>query len=242
MSSTIIPSTTFIAPVVTIQSDREGMEVTIPADAGTLEGFRNWAKSDEFPERGRFSFIAGEVVADMSPENFDIHSSLKAAISASIYFLIEQENLGLFFPDGYLLSNESADLSTEPDAMFLSRKSLRAKRAMMVQTERLPGTHTELVGSPDWVLEIVSPSSSRKDKVTLRKAYYQAGIDEYWIIDARGKQIEFLMLVRGSKDFVEVKPINGWRKSPTYGVQFRITRKLDEDGFWQYKLHVKNEV
>lgn len=241
MSSIIVPTTTFTAPVVTIYGESAGMDVTIPAEATTLEGFRGWAKSDAFPQRGAVSFIVGEVLVDMSPENFEVHSSLKAAVTSGIFMLVERKNLGLFFPDGYLLSNEAAGLSTEPDAMFLSRKSYRAKKATMVETGRLPGTHTELLGSPDWVLEIVSPSSSRKDKTLLRKAYFKAGIGEYWIIDARGKQIEFLMLVRGRQGFVEVKSIDGWRMSPTFYVLFRITRKLDEDGFWHYKLHSKDE-
>ena len=42
--------------------------IRIPARAATLAGFRAWALSDEFPERGRFSFINGELFVDMSPE------------------------------------------------------------------------------------------------------------------------------------------------------------------------------
>ena len=240
MSSTIVPTTTFTAPVVTIQGEREGMEVTIPAEAATLEGFRNWAKSDAFPEHGRFSFIEGEVVADMSPENFENHNSLKTSLTASLFYLVQQKNLGLLFSDRYLFTNELAGISTEPDAMFLSRHSLRQGLAKLVQSSSSPDTHIELIGSPDWVLEVVSPSSIRKDKEVLRKGYYRAGVSEYWIVDARGKELDFLMLVRGPRSFTEVKPIDDWRTSPTFGAACKITRASDEDGFWQYTLHTKN--
>ena len=41
-------------------------EVILPSSALTLEGFRAWALSDDCPERGRFSFLDGQVVIDMS--------------------------------------------------------------------------------------------------------------------------------------------------------------------------------
>ena len=43
-------------------------QVRIPAGALDLPGFRRWVHSDEFPERGKVSFINGEIVVDMSPE------------------------------------------------------------------------------------------------------------------------------------------------------------------------------
>ena len=38
-------------------------------------------------------------------------------------------------------------------------------------------------GAPDWVLEIVSPSSQRLDYMLKLFKYEQAGVKEYWIID-----------------------------------------------------------
>ena len=48
--------------------------IRIPARAATRAGFRAWALSDEFPERGRFSFINGELFIDMSPEELETHN------------------------------------------------------------------------------------------------------------------------------------------------------------------------
>ncbi len=38
-------------------------------------------------------------------------------------------------------------------------------------------------GAPDWVIEIVSPSSRRMDYFTKLFKYHAAGVREYWIVD-----------------------------------------------------------
>src|SRR5256885_8764701 len=45
--------------------------------------------------------------------------------------------------------------------------------------------YLELEGTPDMVLEVVSESSVQKDTKRLRQLYWQAGIREYWLVDAR---------------------------------------------------------
>ena len=39
------------------------------------------------------------------------------------------------------------------------------------------------VGAPDWVIEIVSPSSKRMDYYVKLLKYPTAGVREYWIVD-----------------------------------------------------------
>ena len=38
-------------------------------------------------------------------------------------------------------------------------------------------------GAPDWVIEIVSPSSRYMDYITKTTLYSEAGVREYWIVD-----------------------------------------------------------
>jgi Uma2 family endonuclease len=90
----------------------------------------------------------------------------------------------------------------------------------------------------DWVLEIVSPSSKRKDKVLLRKAYYEAGVSEYWLIDALDNEIDFQLLIRGETEYIPVVTQDGWLASPTFGKSFKLDRAIDEDGFLEYTLHM----
>jgi hypothetical protein len=51
-----------------------GREILVPPFAHTLAGFRAWAKSDDFPERGHISFIDQEIIIDMSPEELETHN------------------------------------------------------------------------------------------------------------------------------------------------------------------------
>ncbi|MEX0703144.1 MAG: hypothetical protein WD069_13700 [Planctomycetales bacterium] len=44
----------------------------IPAGIIDLRSFRAWAHSDEFPQRGSISYVRGEIIVDMSPEEMDL--------------------------------------------------------------------------------------------------------------------------------------------------------------------------
>src|SRR5438067_4657252 len=106
-------------------------------------------------------------------------------MSLSLGGLIEAQALGYFFPDRMRLVNEDADLSTEPDGMFVSEQTLDAGRARLEHGQAT----LELVGSPDMVLEVVRPSSVEKDTVVLRELYWKAGVREYWLVDPRGLEL-----------------------------------------------------
>ena len=45
------------------------------------------------------------------------------------------------------------------------------------------------VGAPDWIIEIVSPSNPGHDYITKLGLYHNAGVREYWIVDAQHRQV-----------------------------------------------------
>src|SRR5687767_1771246 len=90
-------------------------EIRVPASAWTHEGFRNWAKSGEFPEQARISFLCQEILIDMSPEEIETHNKVKSEISRVIQNLNKKVARGQFYSDRVLVTNVSAGLSTEPD-------------------------------------------------------------------------------------------------------------------------------
>ncbi|MGO8993773.1 MAG: Uma2 family endonuclease [Polyangiaceae bacterium] len=51
-----------------------------------------------------------------------------------------------------------------------------------------------VTGQPDLVVEIVSGSSRRYDRVTKLRWYAQRGVAEYWIVDPEGRTFERLVL------------------------------------------------
>lgn len=213
--------------------------VVVPAMAFEQSGFNRWVTSPSFPEEGRISWIDGQLVIELSPEELITHGRLKGEISRTVANLIKSKKLGSFFPDRALLINESAGISTEPDAMFASAQSLRAGHVQFVPNEN--GFYMSIVGSPDWVLEIVSQTSVEKDTRLLKAAYERAGVKEYWLIDARSKRIDVkvFQLVAGRYKAVSVK--NGEWLSPVFETRFSLHRTKDEFGFWDYTLEITDE-
>jgi Uma2 family endonuclease len=137
------------------------------------------------------------------------------------------------------VTNVEANLSTEPDASFATWDSLGAGRVRLVPREGVHGQYLELEGTPDWVLEVVSKYSVRKDTRRLRERYHRAGIPEYWLIDARGDEVVFDLLVRAESDYVSEVGRGGWQTSPVFGRRFRLVRSRGPLELWQYTLQVK---
>jgi Uma2 family endonuclease len=136
------------------------------------------------------------------------------------------------------LSNKAANLSTCPDAIYISRQTLRSGRVKRIQRKGR-NEFIELEGTPDVVVEVVSRSSRRKDLVDLPVLYHRAGIPEYWLVDASGDEIDLRILRYGPRKYVSVLAQGGWFESTALSRRFKLTRQRDEDGDWQYDLKVK---
>ena len=133
--------------------------VEIPLDLRSLADFRRWALSDEFPQQGRIDFLAGTIEVDMSPEDFFSHGTLKVEIIRVLSRLVKQSGSGYLVTDRTRVSCPKAELSAEPDIVFVSNETLAAGRARLVAAATgQPGRYVELEGAPDLVVEIVSDS------------------------------------------------------------------------------------
>ena len=171
--------------IVTAAND--SMCVDVPESARTLDGFRAWAASDSFPERGRITYFRRGIFLDMTPEKANKHNNVKTEITRVLGNLVRDRDLGTVYSDGLWITNDQADLSNEADATFISWESWETGRIQLITA---PGDDDgiEMSGSPDWVLEVVSNSSERKDTVWLPDAYHAADVREYWLVDARGRR------------------------------------------------------
>jgi Uma2 family endonuclease len=215
--------------------------IRVPSDVYDLTGFRRWVHSDGFPERCRFAYLAGEVCANMSPEELQTHNKLKRAITRYLDVWVDSLDVGETLADGALLVNEAADLSTEPDLMYCSWESLESGRVKYAEAVEGSERYVEVVGSPDLVVEIVSRSSVYKDTQALPPLYFAAGVSEYWLIDARGGEIEFRLLARGEAGWQDVESdSDGYYRSDVLGGTFRLTRDLNRVGGFRYELLSKS--
>src|SRR5262245_46504500 len=199
-------------PAGTGPQPEQSLALAVPAGAASsLAGFRAWATSDDFPENLRAAYLDGELFLDLSNEEPEFHVSVKTEIIRVLGGLVKELKLGKFYAGGLLVSNEDANVSSNPDASFVSRASFRARRVKLVVRDEERGLYCDAEGTPDWVLEVVSDSSVRKDTQRLREGYHRAGVPEYWLIDARGDEIDFQVLHRRKTGYAAAPRQDGWQ-------------------------------
>ena len=216
------------------------MCVDVPESAAkTLEGFRAWASSASFPEHGRITYYRQRIFVDMSPEKANKHSKVKSEIARVLGNLVKERNLGELHHDGLWVTNDEADLSNEADATFISWESLESRRIQLIASSD-DEDGIEMRGSPDWVLEVVSKSSEKKDKILLPEAYHKAKVREFWLVDAQGEQIDFKLSVWRPDTFEMIQPDDdGWRESEVFGCAVRLDRERNQVGGWSYTLLIR---
>lgn len=211
--------------------------ILIPAGIDDVEAFRRWAKSDAFPERGRFAFLGDRLWVELEREQLFTHNRVKMLVSGVLDQLARSDKLGYFFSDRAFLTNKEANLSTEPDGTFTS---FAAVRSGLVCFEEGADGPTELIGSPDMVLEVVSQHSVRKDTRILRELYWLAEVPEYWLIDARGETLKFDLLKRTARGYTASRSQDGWLKSKAFGRSFRLTQHRDDLDRPDFRLEVRD--
>jgi Uma2 family endonuclease len=215
----------------------EDGRISVPGWIVDINSFRRWIDGDDFPKEGRIWWLCGEVWADMSKEQIFTHNLVKTEYIAVLHGLSKREKSGMLFSDGILLSNFAADISGNPDALFLSNDTRRSDRIRLIEGKERG--YTELQGSPDMVLEILSDSSEQKDHVTLRQAYWEAGIREYWLVDARATPLSFDILYHTARGFATRRKKDGWVKSDVFGKSFRLTQSNSALGDPEYSLELR---
>ena len=122
-----------------------------------------------FPDDGqRHEIIEGEHY--MSPPPVIRHQRILLKLSHLMQSYLDEHRVGeiLFAPVAVLLSEFNI---FEPDLLYLSSE----RRDLL--------TLKNLQGSPDLVVEILSPSTRSRDERLKRDVYRRTGVREYWIID-----------------------------------------------------------
>lgn len=215
------PAATPITQSIVVNGD-----VCVPVH--DLTSFREWARSEARPERGRFAYLAGTLWIDLSMEQWFSHNDVKAEIDGVLRALIRQTQTGRTFADGMLLTVPPTHFSTIPDGMFVLFTTLQAGRVTPVPNQNQVGV-VELEGVPDMVLEVVSDSSVEKDTVRLPGLYHAAGIPEFWLVDARG-DLRFEIHRCTSGGYVPTRQPDGWWRSEVFGRDFLLTAAPDRMG------------
>jgi Uma2 family endonuclease len=85
-----------------------------------------------------------------------------------------------------------------PVDVELSYKNVVQPDALVVLNEHLNRLRkTRIIGAPDLIVEIASPSTARHDQHAKLDAYASAGVSEYWVVNPETQTIKVLILERG---------------------------------------------
>jgi Uma2 family endonuclease len=204
----------------------------IPAEVVDLDTFRAWVRSEQFPARGQFSFLDRQVWVERGESQ--THDQLRAEIVAVLSRTpLDHAGPGQLAAGRLLLSNPFNNWATQPDGLYVAWQTMHTGAVSHVQ--RSKQGLVEVEGTPDMVLEVIGPASTRRDTEVLRRLYSQACIGEYWLADARLEPPHLSVLQLGGEDYLPVEPEDGWVMSPLFGQAFRL-----QPGMVGYTLAVRS--
>jgi len=211
--------------------------VEVPLGSVRLEDFRVWAASPTFPRSGRIDYVSGTIEVDMSPEDIFSHGVLKAEVAAVLQRRVKKHATGLLLIDSTRVVCPRAELSVEPDVVFVSRDAIDRGLARLVpKSSGEPGRFAEIEGAPDLIVEIVSDTSVVKDTQRLPGAYYAAGVRELWLLDARRDPVSFVIHRRGETGFEPVGEERGAQRSAVMGCGYRLESRANDFGGQDFDL------
>lgn len=167
--------------------------VTEIAQLWPLQG--DWTETDYFtlPDTNRLIELSeGELI--MPPHPTETHQRVVLSLVLAFQSFVEAHNLGVlrFAP---LPVRLWPDKIREPDILYVSH----------AHADRID---EQAYGPPDLVVEVISASTRRTDRIEKFVEYARAGIGEYWLVDPEAQSIEVFVLEHDAYTLL-VKAVSG---------------------------------
>ncbi|MGH2616468.1 MAG: Uma2 family endonuclease [Thermomicrobiales bacterium] len=122
----------------------------------------------------RLELIEGEIVVTPSPSL--MHQIVILRLAVILDKVIVEPGLGLVI--------------VAPFDVYLDEENVPQPDVMVVLPDRLHVlASAKLESAPSLAIEVISPSSATKDRVTKRNLYARHGVPEYWIVDSDARTI-----------------------------------------------------
>jgi Uma2 family endonuclease len=161
----------------------------------------------DWPDDERWEIIDG-IVYDMSPAPSPKHQDIAGEIFRELAtFLLDKPCKVYIAPFDIRLPE--AD-ETGDDASNVVQPDI------VVICDRVKLDHAGCVGAPDLVVEILSPSTSRKDQKEKFLLYERHGVKEYWIVNPTAQVVHVYRL--GSDNRYGRPDIYGPEDKPVVGI------------------------
>ena len=105
-------------------------------------------------------------------------------------------NKSLILQIGNYLDGKTCELFYENFDVKFDKKTV-VKPDLMVVCDPSILEERGCMGAPDLIIEILSPSTSRKDRITKLHLYEKFGVKEYWIVDPHARYVTVYILNGG---------------------------------------------
>ena len=136
------------------------------------------------PDDGlRHELIDGEHF--VSPAPGSAHQLIVGNLHVLIREFLRQQPIGVVMLAPFDVVFSQYDV-VEPDLIYFSRERFKA-----VVGEK------NAAGAPDLAIEVLSPSSRRRDEVLKRRLYERTSVPEYWIVDPDLEAVKVYRLIEG---------------------------------------------
>ncbi len=134
----------------------------------------------------------------MSPRPRPLHQIVAGRL---LYSLMGPFDVGNGGPGGWhLLPEPELALGSGPDRMVPDVAGWRRERVPTLRED------DEITTPPDWVCEVLSPSTETMDRGTKMPLYGEHGVSVAWLLDPREQQLEAFRNDRGV-----MRPLGSWR-------------------------------
>jgi len=87
--------------------------------------------------------------------------------------------------DVRLSADDADDTVVQPDVLVVCDESKFEENGKCI------------IGAPDFIIEVLSPSSEKRDLIIKKKLYQESGVREYWIVDPEIKALMTYVLIDG---------------------------------------------
>ena len=141
-----------------------------------------------WPENERIELIDGEAVM-MSPPS-TVHQKISGELFRQLANFLEGKKCEVFSaPFGVRLfekdgdSPENVDTMVEPDISVICDRDKLDRHGCK--------------GAPDLIVEILSPSTQRRDRLIKLELYQRAGVREYWLVSPEEQTVQVLLFTNG---------------------------------------------
>ena len=133
-----------------------------------------YAEYARLPDDGnRYEVLDGEVLTTPSP------GTPHQRIAARLFIFLTE----------YVNRHGIGEMMWDLDLLFFTGQFLRPDMTYVANDQRHLLTDRGIEGMPGLVVEVLSPSSGRIDKVKKPARYADFGVPEYWVIDPSRKTI-----------------------------------------------------